>query len=112
MDIIKFKAINKYTKEAYSNPFNGKIGGINDIFFNTGNWEYFQFIGIVDKKNREIYTGDIIKILSDPVFVGKVIQRFGAYGVEHKGHGRYFIDISEPVEIIGQISINPELLEK
>ena len=111
MDIIKFKAINRYTKEIHYNPYNGKIGGINDMFTNTGDWDYFQFIDVIDDKGYEIYNSDIVKILSNPIFVGEVIKRFGAYGVENKGHGRYFIDISEPIEVIGQIKINPEILE-
>ncbi len=110
MNTIKFKAIDRYTKEVQSNPFNGKIGGINGILSDTGNWDYFVYINVNDESGVEIYTGDIIKIDSKPCFIGEVIQRFGAYGVENKGQGRYFIDISEPVHVIGHVSINPELL--
>lgn len=63
-------------------------------------------------RRTPVRRSDIVKIMSNPVFVGEVIERFGAYGIESNGHVRYFIDINEPVIVIGHIEINPNIIPK
>jgi hypothetical protein len=62
MDTIKFRAWDKLNKKMYPNPFNGKIGGINDIFSNTGDWIYLQYTGQTDKDGTEVYEEDILEV--------------------------------------------------
>jgi uncharacterized phage protein (TIGR01671 family) len=117
MDTIKFRAWDTLNKKMYPNPFNGKIGGMNDIFSNAGNWIYLQYTGQTDKDGTEVYEEDILEVNT---VIGKnvsnVPSRFTDRYVVTFGNGMfafggYTFDNSyvEHIKVIGNIYENPEL---
>ena len=102
---IKFRAWNKDDNRMHRNPFNGKLGGMNDIFSDTGNWIYMQFTGLLDKEGAEIYEGDILS--TD--FAGKQINGVMEYEISVTGaQWTKFLPLDR-YEVIGNIYENPEL---
>lgn len=70
--------------------------------------EIMQFTGLYDKNSKEIYEGDIVKHATDEG-VYKVIFEDGGFYVLSSYD---FQTINEyPLEVIGNIYENPELLE-
>jgi uncharacterized phage protein (TIGR01671 family) len=57
---IILRAWDTLNKVMYTNPFNGQIGGMNDIFANAGNWIYLRYIGQKDKNDMKMFEGDIV----------------------------------------------------
>ena len=119
---IKFRAWDMLNKTMYRNPFNGKIGGLNDIFANTGDWSYMQYTGLNEKNSKEIYEDDIIANFNfeNPYFRSVVVCYLGAFGYVSDGdfitfaHNSNFDWVngkSEKIEVIGNIHENPELIE-
>jgi uncharacterized phage protein (TIGR01671 family) len=84
-----------------------------------------QFIGLFDEDGREIYEGDIIKIVEEfddeNVYtrIGVVCFEEGMYELQDK-NGKHFAylgwlmhdDAITKLEVIGNIHDNPEMLEK
>lgn len=106
------------------------------IYFEVGNkvykridWAYVdpatvgQFTGLFDEDGREIYEGDIIKIVEkfddENVYTGNGVVCFeeGIYELQNGKHFAYLgwlmhnDDITK-LEVIGNIHDNPEMLEK
>jgi uncharacterized phage protein (TIGR01671 family) len=117
MDKIKFRAWDNLNKKMHPNPFNGKIGGINDIFSNTGNWVYLQYTGQTDKDGTEIYEKDILEVNT---VIGKVpsqvLLRFtNRYVVTFENgmftFGGYTFNYNyvEHIKVVGNIYENPEV---
>lgn len=82
-----------------------------------------QYTGLHDKNGREIHEGDILRIpLLDPIFGDMISDAFdnapvsfhnGAFVVAYyEGWYKIYLqDLSDKVEVIGNIYDNPKLLE-
>ena len=75
-----------------------------------------QYTGLKDKNGKEIYEGDIVKVLIGSLwYVGKVIYEHSEFTIDVTNNkklefGRSGI-IERLTEVIGNIYDNPELLE-
>ena len=73
-----------------------------------------QFTGLLDRNDKEIYEGDIVKDINHDnkadIFTGEVKFEWGKW---HIGSISLFnlLDVGDVVEIIGNIYENPELLK-
>ena len=71
-------------------------------------FELMQYVGCKDKNNKEIYEGDIVKTKEH---IGQVIYSKGMFFIDVKGDFYLPIyNVSEFMEVIGNIYENPELL--
>ena len=72
-------------------------------------FELMQYVGCKDKNNKEIYEGDIVKTKEH---IGQIIYSKGMFFIDVKGDFYLPIyNVSEFMEVIGNIYENPELLE-
>lgn len=83
-------------------------------------WEVMQYTGLKDKNSKEIYEGDIVNHGDNyPSIVRFGIKSYGFEleepGYDDEGYGsrwHEFIYLTSPIEVIGNIYENPELLER
>lgn len=76
-----------------------------------------QATGLQDRNNVDIYEGDIVRLTGayEDFKTGIVEFRKGAFVVNYESVNadfNYFDDISLPIEVIGNIYENPNLLEE
>lgn len=114
---IKFRAWDKERKEMSHNPaliFDDTFGTYRIHGALASNLPVLmQYTGLKDKNSKEIYEGDILKIGNDLVEV-KWIEVGNWMGEKQPmvgfiSHGTIYKD--SPIEVIGNIYENPELLE-
>lgn len=108
-------------------PSNSTYGGWMSNYFNglkDKDWTYQQFTGLKDKNGQEIYEGDVVKIRGyddwddtvgfDVIYQVKWCNKHvgwrgftqGMIAKNYAGSG-----LPEPIEIIGNVFENPELLK-
>lgn len=125
---IKFRAWHKDIKEMFE---------VGQITLEKGIWDYqpenrkhtgisipyqpsfilMQYTGLHDKNGKEIYEGDILKIIDEGInyYVVKWDKDEASFKLVHKGEIIYtFCEISssEDTEVIGNIYENKDLLEE
>ena len=72
-------------------------------------FELMQYVGCKDKNNKEIYEGDIVKTKEH---IGQIIYSKGMFFIDVKGDFYLPIyNVSESMEVIGNIYENPDLLD-
>lgn len=72
-------------------------------------FELMQYVGCKDRNNKEIYEGDIVKTKEH---IGQIIYSKGMFFIDVKGDFYLPIyNVSEFMEVIGNIYENPELLD-
>ena len=126
MRTIKFRAWNKEEKEMYYNAeqtYDYRCQGKGCFLENFGSvlkderLEVMQYTGLKDKKGKEIYEGDIVKVEKiDWAYIYYDEDRM-AWGI--KPINEFYFDsplLSEnadlELKVIGNIYENPELLEE
>ncbi|MGO5072370.1 YopX family protein [Clostridium sporogenes] len=95
----KVKLLNDYTGESYLRDFEEVI--------------LLEYTGLKDKNNKEIYEGDIVKIVSKVTGLftkGKVVQGYGCFLVQYDWNTHLLCEFHN-IEVIGNIYANPELVE-
>ena len=72
-------------------------------------FELMQYVGCKDKNNKEIYEGDIVKTKEH---IGQIIYSKGMFFIDVKEDFYLPIyNVSEFMEVIGNIYENPDLLD-
>ena len=122
--MIKFRAWNQIDSE-YINEINAVMSldgshiwwDINDsgemkYEDDPGNYKLEQFTGLKDTSGKEIYEGDVVKVVYQ--YWGQLGNR---YEVKFK-QGAFYVkygllsEISQSTLVIGNVHTNPELLEE
>ncbi len=77
--------------------------------------EPMQSTGLKDKNGKEIFEGDVVKMVKDvysePTYYEVVRHRGGAYRIESKQHGCELWLRHTDCEVVGNIYENKELLD-
>ena len=126
---IKFRAWNKqYKIMCYDNEdntanywdgyYNSVVGTLNYILLDDGKsfYELMQYTGLKDKKGKEIYEGDILKI--ENIDYAKVYYDEDRMAWGLQAIGEWYLDsplLSDSTNldllVVGNIYDNPELLD-
>lgn len=93
--------------------FNNCGSGEDDMIDQSFKLVVEQFTGLYDKNGKEIYEGDIVKYDSQTLVVVLDSDASFAFRDTRDDHGGYSGNLvySSPVEVIGNIHDNPELLD-
>ena len=120
---IKYKVWNEELKEMYTVSKEKYLGstGIVDPYVGHEKAVWLQFTGLTDVNNREIYEGDILRLLNSEVLCEVVYEApsFCRRWINPKVSSLRGVEM-EPMahntcityEVIGNIFENPELLEE
>ena len=117
---IKFRAWSKEVGMRYKMPVQEDTDCLNlSNELGKDGWIIMQFTGLLDKKGKEVYEGDVIDWDGSKIMVEYGIQSVDAFeGVGFNlwsFYGKYedigkAVRLQSEIEIIGNIYENPELL--
>ena len=114
---IKFRAKNKDTGEWVVGSNHLDQWPSNTLQWLSRFWEWVeggildpetvgQYTGLPDKNGQEIYEGDILKTLYNPKYV---VESLFEFAIDWGYYSEAWTEF--PMEVIGNIYENPELLE-
>lgn len=124
---LKFRAYNKRTRIWYSNTRIKALGNLQKLI-SLNHVHVMQFTGLQDSKGDDIYEGDIIQSLVEPMKGDSIIKVVGEVYFDEKLGGYMFgnkhstdkesdtvefgvcMALSDSVEIIGNVYENPDLV--
>ena len=118
--IYKFRAWDKEIKKMEYNPSVPVFDEISRVnlngWFHREEFEFMQFTGLLDKKGKEIYEGDICQLGDSRIYVE---FSHGAFWFMYNNNDGFTYDWAisnnqwddKDIEIIGNIFENPELLK-
>ena len=94
-------------------PATSKIYSPKDVWtYDVSTETIGQYTGLNDRKGNKIFEGDIVKITTRNVTrIVKYISHRMCFAFVHPKNGIFGFEISDNVEVIGNIYDNPELLE-
>ncbi len=90
----------------------GYFGDNQRRWFDRNNVELMQYTGLLDKNDKEIYEGDIVKVDGFQPENYEVVFNRGGFCLKFGEESNFYPDIkyAEKSEIIGNIYENPDLL--
>jgi len=105
--VIKFRARNRVTGEIINNI--EIINGIDEMRSDYDELDFYQYTGLRDENNVEIYEGDIVSLLID----GELFNTEIAFTVDRDFNGWEITpqSIEDGAVIIGKTYENPELIK-
>lgn len=113
---IKFRAWDNNAKKMFYDIRLLFANSLNDCFeeYKECGLQIMQYTGLKDKDDKEIYEGDIAKVMDATLAVVKYSESRGAYYLDHEDK---IGDIGlicqyETIGVVGNIYENPELLEE
>jgi uncharacterized phage protein (TIGR01671 family) len=85
--------------------------GLHDEYID--NIELMQFTGLKDKNGKEIYEGDVVRDSQGDcgVITYRAEANLAEYYIATDDGGGWYMWDSEPIEIIGNVFENPELIK-
>lgn len=120
---IKYKVWNEELEEMYTISKEKYLGstGIVDPYVGHEKAVWLQFTGLTDVNNREIYEGDILRLLNSEVlcevvyeapsfcrrWINPKVSSLRGVEMESMAHNTYIT-----YEVIGNVFENPELLKE
>lgn len=112
--IIKFRYWNTVNKIMILNPqMPYKEGWTIEQLFSERGWVWLQFTGLLDKNGKEIYEGDIVRISDDFIEIMEWVGDGDWMGEKQPlvGFVHHQSIYKKPIEVIGNIYENPELVK-